>query len=84
MAFLPISCFCLVDDILSILEQPKNAISGPQPHFPQITDLSQMTSEAGHSIQLPHGGSFDHGKHQVLSYKFTDHSGLKLVKFLFL
>ncbi|KAG8011015.1 Versican core protein [Nibea albiflora] len=35
-----------VDDILNILNQPGKAIGGTHPLFPQITDLSQLTSEA--------------------------------------
>ncbi|KAG7999667.1 hypothetical protein GBF38_000921 [Nibea albiflora] len=36
----------LVDDILNILNQPGKAIGGTPPPLPQITDLSQLTSEA--------------------------------------
>ncbi|XP_059213664.1 versican core protein-like [Centropristis striata] len=63
-----------VDQILDILNKP--GISGSQPLFPQITDFSQMTSEAIQGsgdisppevspINLPPSISFVNGKHEV-------------------
>ncbi|XP_031696931.1 versican core protein-like, partial [Anarrhichthys ocellatus] len=68
---LSISCLSLVSDILDLLNQP---VLGPQ--FPQITDLSQGTSEAVQGsgdvdsqdvspIDLPPSVSFINGKHEV-------------------
>ncbi|XP_044030322.1 versican b [Siniperca chuatsi] len=63
-----------VDQILDILNQPVNGIGGFQSHFPQISDLSQVTSEAvqgsGDSLEpppinLPPTVSFVNGKHEV-------------------
>ncbi|XP_042364673.1 versican core protein-like isoform X2 [Plectropomus leopardus] len=64
-----------VDQILDILNQP--LIEGSQSHFPQITDLSQVSSEAvlhasgdldsldASPIGLPPTVSFINGKHEV-------------------
>nr|XP_046231049.1 versican b [Scatophagus argus] len=65
-----------VDRILDILNQPLNGIAGSHSHFPQITDLSQGTGEAGQGsgdvdalqpspVDLPPTVSFVNGKHQV-------------------
>ncbi|XP_070781162.1 versican core protein [Enoplosus armatus] len=65
-----------VDHILDILNQPMSGIGGFQPPFPQITDLSQVTSEAVQGsgdtdslepspISLPPTVSFVNGKHEV-------------------
>ncbi|GLD56826.1 versican core protein-like isoform X2 [Lates japonicus] len=65
-----------VDHILDILNQPVSGVDGPQSLFPQITDLSQITSEAIQSsgdidslepapINLPPTVSFVNGKHEV-------------------
>lgn len=70
-----VCCLSLVDDILNILNQP-GVIGGTHPHFPQITDLSQLTSEAiigsgdvdplePSPINLPPTVSFVNGKHEV-------------------
>lgn len=67
----------VVDHVLDILKQPFEGIPGSQPHFPQITDLSQVTSEAvqggGDVIQLEPAAvnlaptvTFVNGKHEVL------------------
>lgn len=75
-SYLFISCLSLVDRILDILNQPMTGIIGSQSHIPQITDLSQVTSEAVQGsgyidplepspINLPPTVSFVNGKHEV-------------------
>ncbi|XP_047186236.1 versican core protein isoform X2 [Scophthalmus maximus] len=65
-----------VDHILDILNQPGNSIAGSQFLFPQIPDLSDVTSEAIQGsgdadslepspINLPRTVSFVNGKHEV-------------------
>ncbi|XP_035524484.1 LOW QUALITY PROTEIN: versican core protein-like [Morone saxatilis] len=60
-----------VDDILDILNQPLNGIGGSHSHIPQITDFSQVTSEAIQGsgdvdpLSLPPTVSFVNGKHEV-------------------
>lgn len=76
--FFVISCLSPVDRILNILNQPVNGIVSSDPNFPQITDLSQVTSEAAQGsgdidhlepapINLPPTVSFVNGKHEVLN-----------------
>lgn len=66
----------VVDHILDILNQPFRGLPGAQSNFPQITDLSQVTSEAvqvgGDADQLESAAgnlsptvSFVNGKHEV-------------------
>ncbi|TNM92073.1 hypothetical protein fugu_019085 [Takifugu bimaculatus] len=65
-----------VDHILDILNQPFGGISGSQSHVPQITDLSQMTSETvqgggdvdqveSAAVNLAPTVTFVNGKHEV-------------------
>ncbi|XP_030006711.1 versican core protein isoform X1 [Sphaeramia orbicularis] len=65
-----------VDDVLKILNQPGGGIDGSQQFFPQITDFSQIASEAIQGsgdadsfdpspIGLPPTVSFVNGKHEV-------------------
>lgn len=80
---LNLSCYSsLVDRILDILNQPISGIIGSQPHVPQITDLSQITSDAIQGsgdidtlepspINLPPTVSFVNGKHEVLSIQWS-------------
>ncbi|XP_054467873.1 aggrecan core protein-like isoform X2 [Anoplopoma fimbria] len=71
-----VSCMSLVADILDILNHPGMGLDGS--HFPQITDLSQVTSEAVQGsgdqdslevspINLPPTVSFFNGIHEVPS-----------------
>lgn len=73
---LSISRLSVVDHILDILSQPFGGIPGSQSHFPQITDLSQVTSEAvqggGDDVQVETAAvnlaptvTFVNGKHEV-------------------
>lgn len=81
-SYLFISCLSLVDRILDILNQPMTGIIGSQSLIPQITDLSQVTSEAVQGsgdigplepspINLPPTVSFVNGKHEVLSIQWS-------------
>lgn len=67
---------------------PGSSIDGPQSQFPQITDLSQLSSEAVQAsgdvdplepspISLPPAISFVNGKHEVVSILFFS-SGLSV------
>lgn len=94
LSFFVISFFCLVGlsavgRILDILNQPGSSIDGPQSQYPQITDLSQISSEAIQAsgdvdpletspVNLPPAISFVNGKHEVVLIFFFFNSSLSV------